>query len=106
MATFRFLQSPPRYFFFTGKGGVGQTSMACATALYLTDQSERVLLESTDPASDIGQVFGQETGNRFIAVASVPGLADVAIDPQEAANQYHERILVHPLLSRPERRAR
>ena len=54
----RFLDDLPRYVFFTGKGGVGKTSIACATAVQLADAGARVLLVSTDPASNVGQVFG------------------------------------------------
>ena len=54
----QFLEQPPRFLFFTGKGGVGKTSIACATAIQLADAGKRVLLVSTDPASNVGQVFG------------------------------------------------
>ncbi|WP_281534241.1 ArsA-related P-loop ATPase [Cryobacterium breve] len=59
----RFLEDPPRFLFFTGKGGVGKTSVACATALDLVGRGKRVLLVSTDPASNVGQVFGVRIGN-------------------------------------------
>ena len=59
----QFLDNPPRHFFFTGKGGVGKTSIACATAVHLAHQGKRVLLVSTDPASKIAQVFGATIGN-------------------------------------------
>jgi arsenite-transporting ATPase len=70
----KFLESPPRFLFFTGKGGVGKTSIACSTALVLTDAGRRVLLVSTDPASNVGQVFGIDIGNRITLVTRVPGL--------------------------------
>lgn len=88
-----FLQQPPRFFFFTGKGGVGKTSIASATALALTDQGKKVLLVSTDPASNIGQVFGQTIGNRIVQINSVPGLSAMEIDPEQAVEAYRERIL-------------
>ncbi|CAM8348544.1 ArsA-related P-loop ATPase [Morganella morganii] len=53
----KFLQNIPPYLFFTGKGGVGKTSISCATAVRLAEQGKRVLLVSTDPASNVGQVF-------------------------------------------------
>lgn len=93
MTRYHFLQDPPRYFFFTGKGGVGKTSIACATALELVDAGRKVLLVSTDPASNIGQVFGQTVGNRMTPIRDVPGLVALEIDPEEAVEQYRERIL-------------
>ena len=55
---------PPRFLFFTGKGGVGKTSIACATAVQLAEAGQRVLLVSTDPASNLGRVLGVGIGNR------------------------------------------
>ena len=88
-----FLQDPPRYLFFTGKGGVGKTSLACATAVHLADQGRQVLLVSTDPASNVGQVFGLTIGNRITPVSAVPGLSALEIDPQQAAQAYRDRIV-------------
>ncbi|MDD4906875.1 MAG: arsenical pump-driving ATPase [Methylobacter tundripaludum] len=79
--------------FFTGKGGVGKTSIACATAIQLADAGQRVLLVSTDPASNVGQVFGISIGNRITAIPAVPGLAALEIDPQAAAQAYRDRIV-------------
>ncbi len=89
----RFLQNIPPYLFFTGKGGVGKTSISCATAIRLTEQGKRVLLVSTDPASNVGQVFDQTIGNTILPVKSVPGLSALEIDPQAAAQQYRARIV-------------
>jgi len=89
----RFLEAPTRFLFFTGKGGVGKTSLACATALRLAEAGRRVLLVSTDPASNVGQVFGQTIGNTIAPVASVPGLDALEIDPEQAAAAYRERII-------------
>jgi arsenite-transporting ATPase len=83
----------PKFAFFTGKGGVGKTSLACATALSLADRGEKVLLVSTDPASNVGQVFGIQIGNRITAIAGVAGLEAIEINPEEAAAQYRERIV-------------
>ncbi|OIQ94005.1 arsenical pump-driving ATPase [mine drainage metagenome] len=89
----KFLELPPRFFFFTGKGGVGKTSLSCATAMQLAGQGKQVLLVSTDPASNIGQVFGQAIGNTITRIHGVPGLSALEIDPQQAAQQYRERIV-------------
>jgi len=89
----RFIEQPPVYLFFTGKGGVGKTSLACATAVQLADQGRRVLLVSTDPASNVGQVFGLPIGNRVTAIEAVPGLSALEIDPPAAAQAYRERIV-------------
>ncbi|MEE7628035.1 arsenical pump-driving ATPase [Methylobacter sp. Wu8] len=93
MSDCKFLEQPPRFLFFTGKGGVGKTSIACATAIQLADAGRQVLLVSTDPASNVGQVFGVSIGNRIAAIASVPGLAALEIDPQAAAQAYRDRIV-------------
>jgi arsenite-transporting ATPase len=89
----KFLNKPPRFLFFTGKGGVGKTSIACATAIQLAEAGQRVLLVSTDPASNVGQVFGISIGNHITAIANVPGLAALEIDPQAAAQAYRDRIV-------------
>lgn len=88
-----FLDQAPRFMFFTGKGGVGKTSLACATALHLAGQGRRVLLVSTDPASNVGQVFGIAIGNQITPVPGTPGLAALEIDPQAAAQGYRDRIV-------------
>ena len=89
----RFLEDPPRFLFFTGKGGVGKTSVACATALTLAEQGRRVLLVSTDPASNVGQVLGVTIGNTITGIPDVPGLDALEIDPEQAADAYRERII-------------
>jgi len=89
----QFLTDPPRFLFFTGKGGVGKTSIACASAIQLAKAGHRVLLVSTDPASNVGQVFGMEIGNTVTPVASVPRLSALEIDPQAAAQGYRDRIV-------------
>ncbi|SEN41325.1 arsenical pump-driving ATPase [Cryobacterium sp. TMT1-3] len=89
----KFLEDPPRFLFFTGKGGVGKTSVACATAIDLADRGRRVLLVSTDPASNIGQVFGLTIGNTVTPIAAISGLSALEIDPEQAADAYRERII-------------
>jgi arsenite-transporting ATPase len=88
-----FLDHPPPFLFFTGKGGVGKTSLSCATAIHLTRQGKKILLVSTDPASNVGQVFSQTIGNTITAIATVSGLSALEIDPQLAAQQYRDRIV-------------
>lgn len=89
----KFLQNAPRFLFFTGKGGVGKTSVACATALTLAKSGRKVLLVSTDPASNVGQVFGMIIGNTVTPLRDVPGLSALEIDPEQAAEAYRERII-------------
>ena len=89
----RFLDHPPTFLFFTGKGGVGKTSLACATAMHLAEQGRRTLLVSTDPASNVGQVFSVAIGHQITPIAAVPGLSALEIDPQAAAQAYRDRIV-------------
>tara|TARA_R110002050_G_scaffold48192_3_gene111958 strand:+ start:5619 stop:7376 length:1758 start_codon:yes stop_codon:yes gene_type:complete len=89
----KFIQNPPAFLFFTGKGGVGKTSLSCATAITLADSGKRVLLVSTDPASNVGQVFGQTIGNKLTPIDSVTRLTALEIDPHAAAEQYRARIV-------------
>jgi arsenite-transporting ATPase len=91
--TLKFLEQPPRFLFFTGKGGVGKTSIACATAIHLAREGRRVLLVSTDPASNVGQVFHVTIGNRITPLTALPGLSALEIDPQAAAQGYRDRIV-------------
>ena len=83
----------PKFVFFTGKGGVGKTSLACATSLNLVGAGHRVLLVSTDPASNVGQVFETEIGNKITPIENVSGLDAIEINPEEAAAGYRERIV-------------
>ena len=79
--------------FFTGKGGVGKTSIACATAIALSDAGKRVLLVSTDPASNLDEALGTRLGAQPTEIAAVPGLYAMNIDPEEAARAYRERVV-------------
>jgi arsenite/tail-anchored protein-transporting ATPase len=85
------LDDPTRFLFFTGKGGVGKTSHACATAIALADAGRRVLLVSTDPASNLAEVLGTEIGEEPTEVEGVPQLQALNIDPEAAATAYRER---------------
>lgn len=82
-----------KYLFFTGKGGVGKTSAACATAVFLADQGQKVLLISTDPASNLQDVFDMELNNKGIPIPSVPGLTVANLDPLQAAAEYRESVI-------------
>ena len=82
-----------KYLFFTGKGGVGKTSIACATAIGLADQGKKILLISTDPASNLQDVFGQELDGHGKTIKDVPGLTVVNLDPEEAAAEYRESVI-------------
>ncbi|WP_306566716.1 arsenical pump-driving ATPase [Aquabacterium sp.] len=88
-----FLDHAPRFLFFTGKGGVGKTSLACATSVRLAEAGRRVLLVSTDPASNVGQVFGVQIGNHITPIPAVAHLSALEIDPQAAAQLYRDRIV-------------
>ncbi|MBG6213295.1 TRC40/GET3/ArsA family transport-energizing ATPase [Cryobacterium sp. CAN_C3] len=99
----KFLRNPPRFLFFTGKGGVEKTSVACATAIEPAERGCRVLLVSTDPASNSGQVFGDTIGNTVTPIGAIAGLRAFEIDPEQAADAYRERILAPVRELLPER---
>ncbi|WP_157267897.1 arsenical pump-driving ATPase [Azohydromonas aeria] len=87
------LKDAPRHLFFTGKGGVGKTSLACACALRLADAGRRVLLVSTDPASNLDEMLGTPLGRQPRDVAGAPGLQAMNIDPEAAAEAYRRRVI-------------
>jgi len=88
-----FLATPPRHLFFTGKGGVGKTSIACASAIALAAGGKRVLLVSTDPASNLDEMLGVALSDTPRPVPEVPGLSALNIDPDSAAEAYRSRVL-------------
>jgi len=87
------LENPTRFLFFTGKGGVGKTSLACATSISLADRGVRVLLVSTDPASNLDEVLGVALGSEAKAIPGAPHLSALSIDPEAAARAYRERLV-------------
>ncbi|MCE5204815.1 MAG: arsenical pump-driving ATPase [Porphyromonadaceae bacterium] len=82
-----------KYLFFTGKGGVGKTSVACATAIGLADRGKKILLISTDPASNLQDVFAQTLNGQGTSVAQVPGLTVVNLDPEQEAAAYRKSVI-------------
>ena len=82
-----------KYLFFTGKGGVGKTSTACAVAVNLADRGGKVLLISTDPASNLQDVFHRELDGKGVAIDGVPGLVVANLNPEEAAREYRESVV-------------
>ena len=88
-----FLSAATRFLFFTGKGGVGKTSLSAASAIALADAGRRVLLVSTDAASNLDEMLGVPLRNQPVDVPGVPGLAVLNIDPDAAAEAYRLRVL-------------
>lgn len=89
----RLVPGATRHLFFTGKGGVGKTSVACATAVGLADAGRRVLLVSTDPASNLDEVLETRLGTRPTAILGAQGLFALNLDPEAAAHAYRERVV-------------
>jgi arsenite-transporting ATPase len=83
----------PKFIFFSGKGGVGKTSMACATAVRHADAGQRTLIITTDPASNLADVFEQPIGHHITPLAGIANLWAMEIDPDKATSEYKERAL-------------
>ena len=88
-----FLDQATRILFFTGKGGVGKTSLSCAAAIELARSGRRVLLVRTDPASNLDEVLGVQLSSVPLAVPGATGLSALNIDPEAAARAYRERVV-------------
>jgi arsenite/tail-anchored protein-transporting ATPase len=88
-----FIDHPTRHLFFTGKGGVGKTSLSTAAALTLADVGKKVLIVSTDAASNLDEMLGIELRNTPVPVPGAPGLSVLNIDPDTAAESYRQRVL-------------
>src|SRR3990172_2210693 len=88
-----------KYIFFSGKGGVGKTTMASATAVHYALNGKKTLIVTTDPACNLADVFEQEIGHRIVPIKGVgaihesPLLYAMEIDPDEATAEYRERII-------------
>lgn len=82
-----------KYLFFTGKGGVGKTSTACAVAVNLADDGKKIMLVSTDPASNLQDVFGTELNNKGVQIKDVPNLVVANFEPEVAAAEYRENVI-------------
>lgn len=82
-----------KYLFFTGKGGVGKTSTACAIAVALADSGKNVMLVSTDPASNLQDVFDTELNNKGVKIKDVPNLTVANFEPEAAAYEYKESVI-------------
>ncbi len=93
MTNAAFLEQATRILFFTGKGGVGKTSLACAAAVTMARQGRKVLLVSTDPASNLDEVLGVTLSGAPTPVPGAPGLSALNIDPEAAAKAYRERVV-------------
>lgn len=87
------IEQATRYMFFTGKGGVGKTSISCAVAVSLADRDKKVLLVSTDPASNLDEVLQYQIGQAPTAIPTIDGLFALNIDPEAAACAYRERLV-------------
>jgi arsenite-transporting ATPase len=87
------LDNPTRHLFFTGKGGVGKTSLSTAVALRLADAGKKVLLVSTDAASNLDDMLGIELRNQPVAVPGAPSLSVLNIDPDTVAESYRQRVV-------------
>ena len=82
-----------KYLFFTVKGGVGKTSTACAVAVNLADDGKKIMLVSTDPASNLQDVFGTELNNKGVQIKDVPNLVVANFEPEVAAAEYRESVI-------------
>ena len=81
------------FIFFSGKGGVGKSTMSCATALWLSRKGYKTLLVTTDPAPNLRDIFAQKIGHKITPIAGTQNLSAIEIDPNIASDEYRERII-------------
>ena len=86
-------QGIPRFIFFSGKGGVGKSTMSCATAVWLAKNGYKTLLVTTDPAPNLSDIFGQKIGHRITEINDVKNLSAIEINPDNASQEYRDRII-------------
>ena len=86
-----------KFVFFSGKGGVGKSTMSCATAVWLAKAGYKTLLVTTDPAPNLADIFGQSIGHQITPILNIDNLHAIEIDPDMASEEYRERI-VAPLM--------
>jgi len=82
-----------KFIFFSGKGGVGKSTMSCATAVWLAKKGYKTLLVTTDPAPNLSDIFGQEIGHNVTPIKGVNDLYAIEIDPDKSSEEYRERIV-------------
>ena len=82
-----------KFIFFSGKGGVGKSTMSCATAVWLAKKGYKTLLVTTDPAPNLSDIFSQEIGHHVTPIQGIENLHAIEIDPDEASDEYRERIV-------------
>jgi arsenite-transporting ATPase len=82
-----------KFIFFSGKGGVGKSTMSCATAVWLAKKGHKTLLVTTDPAPNLSDIFSQEIGHHITPIRGIENLHAIEIDPDEASDEYRERIV-------------
>jgi len=82
-----------RFYFFSGKGGVGKTTMSCATAIHFAELGKKTLIITTDPASNLADVFEQSIGHKITPITNVKNLSAMELDPDIATNEYKEKTL-------------
>ena len=82
-----------KFLFFSGKGGVGKSTMSCATAVWLAKHGYKTLIVTTDPAPNLSDIFGQKIGARITSIDNIVNLSAIEIDPDVASEEYKDKII-------------